>query len=267
MLLTVVRTLISVFPSHRALAWHREGFRLYWRWKSRSGRPGRPKVAAEVRELIGKLSEANPLWGAPRIHGELRKLGIEISQAAVSKYLVRPRKPPSQSWRTFLQNHPPDIIAIDFFTVPTATLRILVVFLVLGHHRRRVLHFNVGEAPSAGWTGQQIGEAFPWGSAPRFLLRDRDGIYGADFTRRVAAVGMEQIVIAARSPWQNPFVERVIGSLRRECLDHVIVLNERHLRRLLKECLAYYHGYRTHLGLGKDCPETRAVEPPGLGCV
>jgi transposase InsO family protein len=234
------RESLLIVQPETVIRWHREGFRLYWRWKSRSGRPGRRKVAPEIRELIGKLSEANPLWGAPRIHGELRKLGIEISQAAVSRYLVRPRKPPSQSWRTFLQNHAPDIVAIDFFTVPTATLGILFVFLVLGHQRRRVLHFNVGEAPSAAWTGQQIVEAFPWDTAPRFLLRDRDGIYGTEFTRRVNAVGIEQVVIAARSPWQNPFVERVIGSIRRECLDHVIVLNERHLRRLLKEYLARF---------------------------
>jgi len=222
-------------------------------------------MPCEVRDLIRQMSKAKPLWGAPRIHGELLKLGIEISQAAVSKHMRRPRKPPSQTWRTFLKNHAAEIASIDFFTVPTAAFRVLYVFLVLSNDRWRVVHYNVTANPNAAWTGQQIVEAFPWDTVPRFLLRDRDGIYGTDFTRRVDSMGIEQIPIAAWSLWQNPFVERVIGSIRRECLDHVIVLNEMHLRRLLKEYLAYYHGFRTHLGLGKDCPKTRAVEPPALG--
>ena len=166
------------------------------------------------------MSEANAPWGAPRIHGELLKLGIEISQAAVSKYMVRHRKPPSQSWRTFLENHAKEIASIDFFTVPTATFRVLFVFLILSNHRRRIIHFNVTTNPSAAWTGQQIVEAFPWDTAPRYLVRDRDGIYGSDFVRRVEGMGIEEVPISARSPWQNPYVERVIGSIRRECLDH-----------------------------------------------
>ena len=213
------------------------------------------------------MSEANPLWGAPRIHGELLKLGIEISQAAVSKYMSRRRKPPSQTWRTFLENHAKDIVSIDFFTVPTATFRVLFVFVMLSNVRRRVIHFNVTAAPSAFWTGHQIIEAFPWDTAPRFLLRDRDGIYGHDFVRRVKGMGIKQVVISAHSPWQSPYVERMIGSIRRECLDHVIVVSKKQLRRLLREYLVYYNGSRTHLGLQKDCPEPRPVEPSDRGAV
>jgi transposase InsO family protein len=258
------KPLLLVQPE-TVIRWHRQGFRRYWRWKSRGA--GRPKVPLETRDLIREMSRANPLWGAPRIHGELMKLGIEISQAAVSKYMVRRRKPPSQTWRTFLSNHAKDIVSIDFFTVPTVTFRILFVFVVLSNDRRHVVHFNVTESPTAVWTGQQIIEAFPWDTAPRFILRDRDGIYGDDFVRRVHSMGIEQIVIAAHSPWQNPYVERLIGSIRRECLDHTIIFNERQVRRLLREYFRYYHGSRTHLGLAKDCPQTRVVEPPHLGVI
>jgi transposase InsO family protein len=224
-------------------------------------------VAVEIRTLIRRMRQANPTWGAPRIHGELLKLGIDIGEASVSKYVGLPRKPPSQTWRTFLRNHARDLVSIDFFTVPTATFRVLFVFLVLGNERRRVLHFNVTDSPTAFWTGQQIIEAFPWDTAPRFIIRDRDGIYGNDFVRRVSSMGIEEVVISARSPWQNPYVERVIGSIRRDCLDHVIVLNEMHLRRVVTSYVRYYHEARTHLGLGKDCPVPRPVEPPDLGSV
>jgi transposase InsO family protein len=245
------------------IRWHRKGFRLYWRWKSRG--PGRPKVAPKIRDLIREMSRANRLWGAPRIHGELLKLGIAISQAAVSKYMVRHRKPPSQTWRAFLRNHAKDIVSIDFFTVPTVTFQVLFVFLVLGNQRREILHFNVTDSPTAVWTGQQIVEAFPWDTARRYLMRDRDGAFGVEFTRRVTSIGIRQVLISPRSPWQSPYVERVIGSIRRECLDHVIVLGEKHLLRVLREYIRYYHGSRTHLGLAKDCPRSRPVEPPHLG--
>jgi len=195
------------------------------------------------------------------------KLGIEISQAAVSKYMTHRRKPPSQTWRTSLENHAKDIMSIDFFTVPTASFRVLFVFLMLGNARRRVVHLNVTDAPNAAWTGQQIVEAFPWDTAPRFLLRDRDGIYGSEFRQRVSGMGIEEVVIAASSPWQSPYVERLIGSVRRECLDHVIIFSERQLQRLLGSYFAYYHGSRTHLGLEKDCPVPRPVEPPESGLV
>jgi len=261
------RRALYIVQPETVVSWHRQGFRLYWRWKSRYRWPGRPRVSQEVRDLIRRMSTANPLWGAPRIHGELQKLGIEVSQATVSKYMVKPEHRPSQSWQTFLTNHARDIVSIDFFTVPTATFRVLYVFLVLDNARRRIILFNVTTNPTAAWTGQQIAEAFPWDTAPRYLLRDRDGIYGSNFTRRVSAMGIEQIRTTKRSPWQNPYVERVIGSIRRECLDHVIILNERHLRRVLRDYLDYYHRSRTHLGLEKDCPETRAVEMPRLGLI
>ena len=216
-------------------------------------------MSRKVRELIRQMSRANPLWGAPRIHGELLKLGIEVSQATVSKYMVKPEHRPSQSWRTFLTNHASDIVSIDFFTVPTATFKVLYVFLVLDNARRKIIHFNVTTNPTAAWTGQQIAEAFPWETAPTYLICDNDAIYGYEFTHRLSAMGIEQIRTANHSPWQNPYVERVIGSIRRECLDHVIILNERHLRRVLRDYLDYYHRSRTHLGLEKDCPVPRVV--------
>jgi transposase InsO family protein len=214
---------------------------------------GRRTVPKEVRDPIRQMSRDNPLWGAPRIHGELLKLGIELSQATVSKYMVRHRKPPSQSWRTFLTNHAKDIVSVDFFTIPTASFRVLFVFLVLTNERRRVVHFNVTHSPPAAWTGQQIVEAFPWDTAPTYLLRDRDGIYGHEFVHRAESMGIKQVLISARSPWQNPYVERIIGSIRRECVDHTITFNERHLRSVLREYFKYYHSSRTHLGLEKDC--------------
>jgi putative transposase len=211
------------------------------------------------------MSRANPLWGAPRIHGELQKLGLEISQATVSKYLVRHRAPPSQTWRTFLTNHVQTLVSVDFFTVPTVTFKVLFVFVILAHHRRRVVHFNVTDAPTAQWTAQEIVEAFPWDTAPRYLLRDRDGLYGVVFSRRVHSLGIHEVKTAPRSPWQNPYVERVIGTLRRECLDHMVVFNDTHLCRLLRDYLIYYHRARTHLSLDKDAPEPRFVEHPDQG--
>ncbi len=256
-------SLIVVKPA-TIVRWHRQGFKYYWAWKSRH-KGGRPAIAPEVRDLIHRMSQANPLWGAPRIHGELLKLGINLSQTTVAKYMIRRPRPPSPSWRAFLDNHLEDLVSIDFFTVPTVTFHILFVFLVLSHDRRRILHSNVTEHPTAEWTGQQLIEAFPWDGAPRYLIRDRDGIYGRDFTRLVNALGIKQVLIAPRSPWQNPYVERVIGSIRRECLDHMVVFNENHLRRVLRGYLRYYHASRTHLSLGKDAPEPREVESPELG--
>ena len=247
--------------------WHRRRFRRYWTRKSQRVRPGRPSVPVEIRQLIRKMARANSFWGAPRIHGELLKLGIEISQATVAKYMPRRSKPPSQTWRTFLNNHVGALVAIDFFTVPTATFCVLFVLVVLAHDRRRVIHFNVTQYPTAKWTGQQIAEAFPWDTAPRFLLRDRDGIYGRDFVRRAASMDIEQVVISARSPWQNPYVERSIGSIRRECLDHVIVFNDTHLRRILSRYFRYHHTARTHLELAKDTPLARQVQSPAMGMV
>jgi len=214
------------------------------------------------------MRAANPLWGAPRIHGELRMLGIDISQATVAKYLGRrPRKPPSQTWRAFLANHVSQLASIDFFTVPTATFRVLFVFVVLAHDRRRIVHVNVTAHPTAVWTARQLREAWAWDAAPRFLIRDRDGIYGEAFGNAIRSFGTEEVLTAPRSPWQNPFVERVIGSIRRECLDHVIIWNERGLRRHLRRYVAYYHAWRTHLSLDKDAPVPRATQPPTCGAV
>src|SRR5437773_6431343 len=213
--------------------------------------------------LIRRMSKVNALWGAPRVHGELQKLGVEISQAAVSKYMAR--RPPSQTWRTFLDNHLRSLVAVDFFTVSTVTFKVLFVFVVLAHDRRRIVHFNVTDSPTAYWTAQQLVEAFPWETAPRYLLRDRDAVYGVVFSSRVQALGIREVKAAPRSPWQNPYVERLIGTLRRECLDHVVVLNETHLRRLLRDYLVYYHRVRTHLSLEKDSPEPRPVEHPDQG--
>ena len=258
--------LVIVRPE-TVIGWHRKGFRLFWTWKSRRGKPGRPPVSREIRYLVRRMSRENTRWGAPRIHGELLKLGFSISQAAVSKYMVRYPSPPSQSWRTFLTNHADCLASIDFFVVPTATFHLLFGFIVLHHERRQIVHFGVTANPTMAWVAQQIREAFPWGTAPRYLIRDRDGAYGQSFRSTVTAMGVEEVVTAPRSPWQNPYVERLIGSVRRECLDHSIILNERHLRRILGSYLDYYHGSRTHLSLGKDTPDGRPVQPAGSGTV
>ncbi len=256
-------SLVLVHPA-TVVRWHREGFRRYWARKSRR-RPGRPLVDPELVRLIRRMATANPLWGAPRIHGELLKLGIEVSERTVSRYMPEQRKPPSQSWRTFLKNHMGDLVSIDFFTVPTARFQVLFCLLVLSHDRRRVLHFNVTDHPTAEWTARQIVQAFPWETAPRYLLRDRDAVYGFAFRHRVAGLGITEVLTAPRSPWQNPYAERLIGSIRRECLDHVVVLNSRHLHRIVAEYLAYYRRTRTHLSLGKDSPDTRPAQPPAVG--
>ena len=213
------------------------------------------------------MSLENPTWGAPRILSELLLLGYDVAEGTVAKYMALRRKPSSQTWRTFLDNHVPDIAACDFFTVPTVTFRVLYVFIVLRHDRREVVHFNVTTHPSAEWTARQIVNAFPYEAAPRFLIRDRDGIYGEYFQNRVKSPGMEEVPIAPRSPWQNPYCERVIGSIRRECLDHVIVLDEAHVRRILTDYFAYYHGSRPHLSLDRNSPTPRDVEPPSMGSV
>jgi len=256
-----------IFKPDTLVRWHRKGFRLYWTWKSRPRRGGRPTIDPDVRELIRTMSRNNIGWGAPRIHGELKMLGIQISESTVAKYMIRHRNPPSQTWRAFLANHTDCIAGIDFFTVPTATFRILYVFIVLSHDRRQIVHFNVTAHPSAMWTAQQLVEAFPFDSAPRYLLRDRDSIYGERFRNRVKSLGIDEVLTAPRSPWQNPYVERIIGSIRRECLNHVIILNERHLRRQLKSYSTYYHEARTHLSLDKQSPVPRSIEPPEQGKV
>jgi transposase InsO family protein len=258
--------LVFVQPE-TVIACQRKRFRDHWTRMGRAGKPGRPLISEEIRELIRKVSGANPLWGTPRIVGELGKLGIKVAKSTVEKYRVRSGKMPSPTWKAFLKNHVNDLVSIDFCIVPTIRFKLLFVLVVLAHSRRKVLHFNVTENPTAQWTGQQIVEAFPWDCAPKYLLRDRDAIYGSAFQRRVQSMGIEQVLSAPRSPWQNPFVERLIGTLRRDCLDHVIALNECHLRRIVARYLDYYHDWRTHLSLSMDAPNSRTVHPPDRGRV
>jgi len=250
------RAALHVVQPATVLAWHRRGFRLFWTWKSRH-RTGRPGVPADVRALIREMSTMNPLWGAPRIHGELQKLGISVSQSTVAKYMQRPRRPPSQTWRTFLTNHASQIMAADFFVVPTVTFRLLFVLVILAHDRRQIVHVAVTAHPTAAWTAQQLRNAFPENEGPHYLLHDRDSVF-AHVATTLEGMNIHQVRTAPRSPWQNAYVERVIGSIRRECLDHVIVLNATGLHRALADYVAYCIRSRTHLALGKD---TRSESP------
>lgn len=247
--------------------WHRALWRKYWRWKSRPKEYGRPKVPFEVIELIRRISRENPTWGAPRIHGEILKLGYEVSESTVAKYMVKRRGRPTQNWKTFLQNHLGEIGAMDFLTVPTVTFQTLYVFVVLSLDRRRIIHFNVTRHPTAEWTALQLVQAFPFDTAPGYLIRDRDKIYGEKVLEAIDFLGMKDLKISARSPWQNGYCERVVGTLKRECLNHMIVFNEDHARSIVRKFLEYYHDDRTHLGLGKDAPSGRVVEPPEIGPV
>src|SRR5580692_6728255 len=258
---------LAIVKPETVVAWHRKGFRLFWTWKVRHGQPGRPVIFREVRDLIRKMCRENPSWGAPRIHGELLKLGMEIGESSVGKYMVRSRKPPSQTWRTFLENHAQQLVSINFFTVPTIRFQVLYVFLVLAHDRRRIVHFNVTAHPTAPWAAQQLREAFPFDQTPRYLLRDRDKIFGDTFRDQVKGMKIKEVLSAPRSPWQRAYVERVIGSIRRECLDHMIVFGEASLRRTLSSYFSYYHDTRPHLSLEKDAPEPRPIQPPELGRV
>lgn len=253
---------VRILRPETIVRWHRRGFRVYWRWRSRA-LPGRPRMPKDVRDLIREISLANPLWGAPRIHGELLKLGIDVAQSTVAKYMVKPRRPPSPSWRTFLHNHANAIASIDFFVVPTISFKLLYGFVVLRHGRRQLLSVAVTTHPTAAWIAQQLSAAFPWESAPRYLVRDRDSSYGAPFKRRLRAMGIRDRPIAPRSPRQNAYAERVIGSIRRECLDHLIIFSETQLRRVLAAYAEYYNSSRTHLSLAKDTPLGRAIQPTG----
>jgi putative transposase len=244
------------------IAWQKKRFREYWRRLSQTGKPGRPAISKEIQELIRDMWRSNLTWGSPRIVGELRKIGIDVAKSTVEKYRPKHRKPSLSTWKAFLHNHVQDLVSCDFFIVPTATFRVLFVFIILAHDRRRIVHFNITEHPTAQWTAQQIVEAFPWDTTPRYLLRDRDAIYGEPFQQGVKNMGIEEVKIAPRSPWQNPYVERLIGSIRRDVLNDVIVLNERHLRRVLQSYVSYYHTWRVHRSLNMDAPEPRAVQPP-----
>ena len=225
-------------------------------------------MSKEIRALIFQMLAENPTWGAPRIHGELLKLGFDLSEPTVSRWIRRAPRPPdlAKCWLTFLRNHREAIAAMDFFTVPTLTFGILYCFFVISHDRRRVLHHNVTRNPNALWVALQLHEAWECGEQPeRFLIFDRDAKFSADVVSTVKAMGSHPIRTAFRSPWQNGIAERWVGSVRRDLLDHVIVLNERHLRRLLKEYVRYYHEDRTHPGLEKDTPDGRVATSPAAG--
>ena len=254
----ILEAIIIVRPE-TVVRWHRMGFAAYWRWKSRP-LGGRPRIGKEVRDLIRRMSFENPLWGAPKIHGELLKIGIDVAQSTVSNYMVPRRGRPLQTWKTFLRNHADGIASIDLFVVPTIAFEQLFAFLVLGHGRRQLLWFAVAKNPTAGWLARQITEAFPWNSAPKYLIRDNDRAFGGTFKARIQAMGIRDRPTSFRSPWQNGYVERLIGSIRRECTDHVIVVGEHHLRRTLAKYATYYNETRTHVSLGKDTPCTRPIE-------
>ena len=244
---------IAIVRPETIIRWHRTGFRLYWRWKSRA-RGGRPKVPMEIRRLIREMSLANRLWGAPRIHGELLKLGIEVAQSTVAKYMAKNGRGRSQTWKAFLHNHAAGIAAMDFLVVPTIGFKLLFVLVILRHQRRRLISLTVTINPTAEWIAHQITDAFPWNEAPAHLIRDRDASYGNAVTRRLAAMGIRDHPTAVRSPWQNGHAEPLIGSIRRECLDHIVVFGEAHLRRVLATYTSYYNELRTHLSLSKDSP-------------
>jgi len=259
-----VLEMLQIIKPETVIRWHRTGFRAYWRWKSRP-RGGRPRTPYEIRALIREMSFANPLWGAPRIHGELLKLGIDVGQTTVAKYMAKHRRPPSQGWRTFLHNHADGIASMDLFVVPTISFRLLYGLLILQHGRRQILWLGVTAHPTAEWIARQLTEAYGWTAAPRYIIRDRDAVYGDIFIRRLRAMGIRDRPTAARSPWQNGYAERLIGSIRRDCLDNVVVFGERHLRHLLKSYQSYYNEARTHLSLDKDAPVSRMVQAQVLG--
>ena len=245
--------ILNIIRPETLIRWHRSGFRCHWRWKSRS-LGGRPPIEARLRALIRQMSMENPLWGAPRIHGELLKLGFEVAQSSVAKYMVKRRGPPSQGWLAFLRNHAPDIAAMDFFVVPTIGFDLLYAFVIVRIERRDLVWINVTKNPTAEWVARQITEAFPWDGAPGYMIRDRDRIYGRIVTRRLRAMGIRDKPIAPASPWQNGVAERLIGSIRRECLDHIVVFDQAHLRRILRFYVRYYNDVRTHRSLDKDAP-------------
>jgi len=257
-----VLKVITVIRPETLVRWHRAGFRRYWCWKSRPF-GGRPQISAELRALIRRMSIENPLWGAPRIHGELLKLGFEVAQSSVAKYMVKRGGPPGQGWRTFLRNHAPDIAAMDLFVVPTIGFSLLYAFVIVRLDRRDLVWTNVTTNPTAEWIARQLTEAFPWSTAPRYLVRDRDRIYGSIVPRRLRAMGIRDKPIAPASPWQNGFAERLIGSIRRECVDHIVVLGEAHLRRILESYACYYNDIRTHRSLDKDAPAFRPIQRIG----
>jgi len=258
------KSLIIVQPE-TVIRWHRKGFKIFWRLKSRK-KAGRPKIDSEIQRLIRQLSKENPTWGVPHIKSELALLGYDVAESTVAKYMFKHTKPPSQTWRTFLKNHAADIVACDFFTVYTVTFRVYYVFVMLRHSDRNIVHFNITQNPTTEWTFQQIREAFPFDATSRYLLHDNGSVFSREFCNRLKFLGIESVRTAYRSPWQSPYVERVQGSLQRESLDHLIILNERHLRRILSEFVDdYYNTTRPHLSLNRNSPMPRRIDPPSNG--
>jgi transposase InsO family protein len=253
---------ITIIRPETLVRWHRAGFRRYWCWKSRS-LGGRPQIGTDLRALIRRMSIETAFWGAPRIHGELLKLGFEVAQSTVAKYMVKRGGPPSRQWRTFLRNHVPVIAAMDLFIAPTIGFDLLYGLIIIRLDRRNLVWINITTNPTAEWIAHQITEAFPWNEAPHYLVRDRDRVYGTIVPRRMRAMGIRDKPIAPASPWQNGFAERLIGSIRRKCVDHMIVLGEAHLRRILTKYAAYYNELRTHRSLDKDTPIHRAIQRRG----
>jgi transposase InsO family protein len=248
------KVLLLISPQ-TVVGWHPRGYRLFWRWKSRRF-GGRPRVDHDLIALIRRMWNSNPTWGSRRIQAELAKLGLNASDSTIRKYRPKHRRS-AQTWKSFLQNHADAIVAMDFFTIPTVTFRVLYVLAIMAHERRRIIYFNITDSPTAFWTAQQIVNAFPENTAPKYLLRDRDGIYGGAFVSRVQGLGIQEKLIAPRSPWQNPFVERLIGSIRRECLDH--------LQSILSRFTDYYQNHRLHRSLDQDSPLPRSIESPTHG--
>lgn len=244
---------IAIFRPDTLVHWHRKGFRIYWRWKC-GGLGGRPKVPQELRDLTREMNLANPLWGAPCIHGELLKLGFDLSETTVATYMVKPPPSPGQKWTAFLHNHMNQTASMDFFVVPTLTFHLLYVLVVLDHARRRILQVAVTANPTARWTAQQLREAFPWNTTPRFLIHDGHGSFKGECATTIRSMGIRMKRTAPASPWQNAYVEWVIGSIRRECTDHLIAINEQQLSTILRSYVSYYNHHRTHLTLGKDTP-------------
>ena len=253
---------IIIVQPETVIRWHRRGFRAYWHWKSRHV-GGRPRIDSEIRALIRRMSRENPLWGAPRIHGELLMLGIEVAESTVGRYMVRRRRPPSQGWKTFLRNHAAGIASLDLFVVRTISFKLLYGLVILRHARRRLVTISVTANPTAQWIAGQVTDAFPWDEAPSHLIRDRDRAFGSAYTHRIRAMEIRDHPTAPRSPWQNGYVERLIGSIRRESLDHLVVFDEAQLRRVLKNYASYYNQVRTHLSLDKNAPDFR--RPQKLG--
>ena len=253
---------LLIVKPETVVGWHRAGFRLYWRWRSRGSASGRAKITPEIQELIQRMAKENPTWGAPKIHGELLKLGFKVSERSVSRYIraIQRRGDPGRRWLTFLRNHREAIVGMDFFTVPTVSFRVLYCLFIIEHARRRILYFHVSAQPNSDWVTQQLREAFPDSTPYRYAILDRDTKFDAEVLSVLRSIGLKPKRTSRESPWQNGVAERWVGSCRRELLDHVIPLNEHHLRRLLRDYIRYYHLDRTHDGLGKDTPDRRSIE-------